>query len=51
MKKLLCILVVSLGLCSCTQDEVFEDTPQGNLEALWKILDEHYCFFEEKGID
>lgn len=51
MKKLLCILLLSLGLCSCTQDEVFEDTPQGNLEALWKILDEHYCFFEEKGID
>ena len=33
---------------SCVDEEEFEDTPQGNMEALWKIIDEHYCFFEYK---
>ena len=25
-----------------------EDTPEGNFEALWRIIDEHYCFFDYK---
>ncbi len=29
----------------------FENNPKGNFEALWKIMDEHYCFFEEKEVD
>ena len=29
----------------------YSSDPQGNFEQLWKILDEHYCFFEQKGID
>ena len=33
---------------SCVDEEEFPDTPQGNLEALWKIMDEHYCFFDYK---
>ncbi len=28
-----------------------ENTPVGNVEALWQIIDEKYCFVEEKGID
>ncbi len=28
-----------------------ENTPVGNIEALWKIIDEKYCFVEEKGVD
>lgn len=39
------ILFVTAG---CVEEEQFDDTPQGNFEALWKILDEHYCFFEYK---
>jgi hypothetical protein len=31
--------------------EEYDNTPRGNFEALWQILDEHYCFFEYKGID
>jgi hypothetical protein len=31
--------------------EEFPDTPRGNFEALWKILDENYCFFEYKRVD
>lgn len=40
-----------LMLSSCVQEDEFADNPRGNFEALWKIMDEHYCFFQEKGVD
>lgn len=43
----LCTLLPS----SCVTEKAFDDTQAGNLEALWKIMDEHYCFFQEKGVD
>ena len=33
---------------SCIDEDEHENTPQGNFEALWKIVDEHYCFFDYK---
>lgn len=33
---------------SCVDEEEFSDSPKGNFEALWKIIDEHYCFFDYK---
>ena len=36
------------SLSSCVNEEEYDDTPEGNFEALWKILDEHYCFFDYK---
>ena len=51
MKKVLVILayLVCLGsLVSCVDIEERDDTPTGNFEALWQILDEHYCFFDYK---
>lgn len=33
---------------ACIDEEEFNDSPQGNFEALWKIIDEHYCFFDYK---
>ncbi len=35
----------------CIREEEFDNTPQGNFDALWTILDEQYCFFEYKQID
>ena len=35
-------------LTSCIDEDEHDDTPQGNFEALWKIIDEHYCFFDYK---
>ena len=35
-------------LNACVDEEEFDNTPQGNLEALWKIIDEHYCFLDYK---
>ena len=46
------ILLTLLPLLNgCIREEEFDNTPQGNFEALWSILDEHYCFFKEKGVD
>lgn len=33
---------------SCVSEDEYSNTPSGNLDALWTILDEHYCFFPEK---
>jgi hypothetical protein len=41
-------LFTFLLLSSCVDEEQYDDTPIGNFEALWKIMDEHYCFFEYK---
>ena len=38
----------SLLLMSCVDIEERDDTATGNFEALWTILDEHYCFFDYK---
>ena len=35
-------------LMSCVDIEERDDTATGNFEALWTILDEHYCFFDYK---
>ena len=48
MKHALLILIALLSLTSCVDEEEFPDTAQGNFEALWKIIDEHYCFFDYK---
>ena len=33
---------------SCVSEMEFDNTANGNLEALWTIMDEHYCFFDFK---
>ena len=35
-------------LISCVKEESYDNSRQGNFEALWKIIDEHYCFFDYK---
>ena len=50
MKKIsIWLLALSSWLFfSCVDTEEYDDTPTGNFEALWKIVDEHYCFFDFK---
>ena len=51
MKKIIYILVcliANFSVTSCVDEEEFSDTNVGNFEALWKIIDEHYCFFNYK---
>lgn len=53
MKKQASILLL-LFVClfqACVEIDDFENTPMGNFEALWKIMDERYCFFEHKEVD
>lgn len=46
------ISIISLLICaSCHDLPQYAANPRGNFEALWRILDEHYCFFREKGVD
>lgn len=43
---------VSLAcVAACHDIEEYSDDPHGTFEQLWKILDEHYCFFAEKNVD
>lgn len=35
-------------MVACVDTEERPDTPTGNFEALWHIIDEHYCFFDYK---
>lgn len=49
----LLVLVVALMLNACIQGSVidYDNTPKGNFDLLWTSVDEHYCFFEQKGVD
>ena len=38
-------------LAGCEKSDVYTANPRINFEALWKIMDEHYCFFEYKQVD
>ena len=54
MKKLfpyILMCVAAVLTTACHEVKEHADNPRGNFEALWTALDEHYCFFEEKGID
>ena len=49
MKRLTIFLAtLCLMLTSCITEDTPHNTPEGNFDYLWKILDEHYCFFAEK---
>lgn len=48
MKHLYLIILSVFFLSSCVNEEQFDNTPEGNMEALWKMIDEHYCFLDYK---
>ena len=33
---------------ACISSDGFDDTRRDNFEALWHVIDRHYCFFEYK---
>ncbi|MDR1808880.1 MAG: S41 family peptidase [Prevotella sp.] len=45
------MLVAAFFLTACFEEDNFDNTRQGNFEALWNIMDERYCFFEYKDVD
>ena len=47
-----CTLLIGLtSLTSCITETEYNNSPRGNFEALWKMIDEHYCFFREKQVN
>ncbi|MBQ9363556.1 MAG: S41 family peptidase [Bacteroidaceae bacterium] len=40
--------ILSQTFTSCIKGEDTTNTKQNNFEALWKLMDEHYCFFDYK---
>ncbi|MBO5456916.1 MAG: S41 family peptidase [Muribaculaceae bacterium] len=51
LSYLLLLVTLQLLIASCHSVEEHTNNPRGNFEALWTVLDEHYCFFKEKGVD
>ena len=49
--KVLLLTVLASALTACHDIEEFDSDPRSTFEQLWTILDEHYCFFEQKGVD
>lgn len=45
------LLLLSLLLSGCEKATKYNSSPRDNFEALWKIMDENYCFFEFKDVD
>ena len=45
---LLWIFLPWVSLTSCITSEDYSATRRGDFEALWHIIDEHYCFFDYK---
>ncbi len=49
------ITLLLLTVTSCIREDEFENSPIGNFEALWSIIDQRYCFFDyaeqEYGLD
>ena len=49
--NIILLVVALLPLAACHEEVEWKDDPYGNFDALWTILDEHYCFFACKDID
>lgn len=47
----ICIILCFIFSSCFEENSHFENTKRGNFDALWKIIDEHYCFFSYKDID
>ena len=54
MKKILFLILTIFTLFSCDKNETIKEynsDPHDNFDALWEILDQHYCYFSYKNID
>ena len=53
MKKYFFILLISVFTLNSCMDEpvMFPDTPEGNFDALWHIIDTRYCYLYYKNIN
>ncbi|MCI9608170.1 MAG: S41 family peptidase [Muribaculaceae bacterium] len=45
------LLPALLLMGACHEIDEYSNDYKGNFDQLWKIMDEHYCFFEQKGVN
>ena len=45
------LLALIFARTSCGEVEEYANNPKGNFEALWNIIDNHYCFLLDKDVD
>lgn len=48
---ILVLLITTFTITSCYREHTITNSPQGNFDALWTIIDEKYCFLDYKEID
>lgn len=47
--RFLCVALCTLLFpAACVKETQYDDTPEGNFDALWTMIDEHYCFLDYK---
>lgn len=51
IKNIVLLFAISFLSFGCDADMTVDNNPEKNFDALWKIIDENYCFFEYKNID
>lgn len=49
--RFIIVLLCTILFTSCFEEDKYINSKKGNFEALWKIMDEHYCFFSYKNVD
>jgi len=49
--RILAAIMLTALLAACHHIDEWDDDAQGNFDALWSIIDRHYCFLDEKGVD
>lgn len=52
-RKFTSIIIAAMGLLTagCHSIADYDNTAAGNFDLLWRLFDEHYCFFAERGVD
>lgn len=52
MKLLLPVLsIIVILFTGCHDIPEYDNTRSDNFDCLWRLVDEHYCFFENNGVD
>lgn len=51
LRHILLTVTALLMLSGCHDTKEWKNDPYGNFDALWTIIDEHYCFFAYKDVD
>lgn len=51
IRKLIILITITIAFTACHHIEEWDNDAKGNFDALWTVIDEHYCFFKEKNID